>query len=96
MSDIQPGDVVVCVDVSTIVRVVARRNLRIASLGKHLRLGAIYRALFIGVDPVDGSSTIRLAGIRDLKLACRFRKIRPADEQFIREMRAIKPVREDA
>lgn len=94
MSDIQAGDVVVCVD--------ARRNPRLRSTA--VRKGAFYRvvglrnkpephALYgvtVGVflDGLTGSGGTGAFAVN------RFRKIRPADEQFIRTVRECRPVRE--
>lgn len=94
MSDIQPGDVVVCVDVRP-------HGTRYDASLARLTLGRAYRVVSVGPGTgcvrwavrIDGATSSHPKG--DWR-ASRFRKIRPADEQFIAQIRRRKPVFEDA
>lgn len=89
MSDIQPGDVVVCVDDQPIQCGFG------VHLGTSVKRGKTYR-----VTSITRQMDCRRCEILILDditgVAQRFRKIRPADEQFTQSIRATKPVREDA
>lgn len=100
MSDIQPGDVVVCVAgkfSSCPNRSRHLQNLtptRRAHVSGFLIVGRHYTVTGIAVK--HGEVGLYLAGSPHGFCAGRFRKIRPADEQFTQSIRATKPVREDA
>ncbi len=82
MSDIQPGDVVVCVDDS--VGKFTGRQL--------LRRGAAYRVTGVGLS-TRGTIILDLAGMESPDygfFAGRFRKIRPCEEEFTILIRKMK------
>lgn len=90
--DFKPGDVVVCVDAST------RTGPRHVDVCFRLEQGRHYRLSWVG-EFTDGDVAVELVEDPDddWDLAWegnRFRKIDAADEQFTRQMRAIRPVRE--
>jgi len=95
MSDIQPGDVVVCVDASppkeTPVWIENHHGYR-------LKERASYRVMTIGPDLHGfGFLGVRLIGYDGGWFPERFRKIRPASEEFKQQIKACRPlVREDA
>lgn len=97
MGDFAPGDVVVCVDAAP------RKNGpgHVAAC-RQLRVGRAYRVIGLGLSKRSSYSLI-LHGLRARFHEAgygffpdRFRKIRPADDQFIRQIRATKPMLEDA
>lgn len=95
MSEIQAGDVVVCVDTSErplhplVIRTGARRHL---VLGRTYRVTRMWRG-------VSGLWFVRLAGFPhgtstsgcDL---CRFRKVEAPDTEISRRIRACKPIKQ--
>jgi hypothetical protein len=101
MSDIQAGDVVVCVDASpSRAPYHVKRDPTVP-----LTLGAYYRVRELA-PAENGRIGIRLVGIilphyerlgtEIVFKADRFRKIDAADEQFTHQIRSLKPVRENA
>lgn len=85
----QIGDLVCCVSTDPWLGVGTRL--------RSIRRGGIYRVSGAWSDSdgqiitLDGVVADTILGGFDFS---RFRKIRPADDQFIQQMRAIKPVRE--
>lgn len=83
------GDVVCCVDLSPIVQ-----GFGVSS---RIKLGSVYR---VSATFTDGfGACVRLScvtadTVNGGFLARRFRHLPKADDQFIQQMRAIKPVRE--
>jgi hypothetical protein len=97
MSDFAPGDVVVCVDDSP---------CRCCGDDIAIRLGTSYRVAraYVGLNRPTGKRflSLRLVGVDNSSPhhwqerginAARFRKIRPADESFTRQMRALRPIK---
>jgi hypothetical protein len=98
MSDIQAGDRVVCVDVSDADGPSALRRKALS----RLTLGRAYRVTQVGSAHLIEGPAIGLAGVRnsdllpewrDLWRAHRFRKIRPAEDEFTSLIRKMKPVK---
>ena len=87
MGDFAPGDVVVCVNAGHLVETdqVAPQLVE----GRHYRIVKLLLAPDgLGVE-VFGVSSAAPYGFASE----RFRKIRPASDEFILEMRALKPIR---
>lgn len=80
MSDIQPGDVVVCISLPMMTN----------PTGTMPRIGALYRV----TEVTCRGAGINLAGMSAGRFAAygirRFRKIRPADPEFIAQIRRVK------
>lgn len=94
MSDIQPGDVVVSLGPDAICDACIAEG--ITSAGS-LRLSTGRYARVAGITDEPWCPGLIFSFDSHLCYSsCCFRKIRPADEQFIQQIRAIKPVREDA
>lgn len=95
MSDFAPGDVVVCVDAGDLG--VGSRNVGLLSEGRLYRVARV-------TPPYPWSSGdfcygVVVEGVRSYNFdgsfhPRRFRKIRPASDQFTRQIRACKPIKE--
>jgi hypothetical protein len=92
MSDIGPGDLVVCVDA---------KPDRIDPLAHLLTEGRVYRVHRAGSRVPDGVPSVafralpsNVPGMGWAFNVIRFRKIDAADEQFTRTVRACKPCKE--
>jgi len=94
MSDIQPGDVVVCVDASPSKETpVWIEN----GYGYRLRERATYRVTAIGPDLHGfGFLGVQLAGYAGGWFPERFRPIRPSSEEFKQQIRACRPLVREA
>lgn len=100
MSDIQPGDLVVCINVSDADAPHPRRRAALA----RLRVGRHYRVLGTGMAPLGGAPSLRLAGVgnadinplyKDLWREWRFRKLNDGadDAELIARIKSCKPER---
>jgi len=83
-SNIQPGDVVVCVDASP----------RGAACRTRLEVGRHYRVTKVIVDPQEGAGVLlrEMSPSRPYEAFAgdRFRKIRPADHEFVEQIKRVK------
>ena len=89
MIDIQPGDVVVCVDVGKSPE---------GFEAPHLQIGKAYTVYAVGVDPLGQLGLyldeIEGDGFNGGFLAWRFRKIQKADESFTALIKRKRPSRQ--
>ena len=86
MSGFQVGDVVVCIDDSPCV------VHPYAGYPFEADRGSLYRVARVGLHPVEREFYLGLTEVPGVMLfAARFRKVTRADEQFIEQMRALKP-----
>jgi hypothetical protein len=90
--DIRPGDVVVCVDVGNVPGDSGCLPIRA------IRVGGTYRVRSTFID-FEGDLCVTLVGITsDTRFGGyfhgRFRKIDPADEQFVQQVRACRPIKQ--
>lgn len=95
MSDnIKAGDVVVAVGASSDLIGPREPSSRAPSLRRYYRVEYAWRyGQWLGIRLADGPASQHPDGVWDARC---FRKIDPADDQFVADIRACRPIREKA